>query len=300
MRGDFFKEFIKLMAEDESTYFLTADMGLGLIEPFVEKWPLRTRNVGIAEANMIGISAGLCNAGFRPFCYTISNFLIERAFEQIRNDICLHEYPVVLVGTSTGFDNGILGPTHHVIDEIGCIKGLPHIEVISPTTVSSILVVMDYLKTSKNPTYVRIGKGTFEAPGFKFSKLNEMVLDRGGSTLVITHGTQFENSYKAVEKIEGCSLFAMNKMHPVSPEEILPFFKKYSKIVVVEDQMINSGLYNSLCQLLVQSKIKTVDLIPHCTPNEYSPEVGHKDYFEKKYNFTPDRLESCIKKYISA
>ncbi len=290
MRGVFFKLLEKQMAEQPNTFFLCADMGLGLIESMQEKYPERTYNVGIAEANMASIAAGLCNTGFRPYCYTISNFLIERAFEQIRNDICLHDYPVVLVGTSTGFDNGILGPTHHVIDEIGCIKGLPGIEIISPVAVSAIPLIMEYLNTSDRPCYVRIGKGDFD-PAAPLTKMNQLVLaPPNASTLVITHGTQFENCYKALAGQGNVALYAMNHIHPLSTTDLLPLFQKYSTVVVVEDQLKSSGLYNSLCQWLVEQQLTGVRLLPRCVPVEYSHEVGHKDYFEDKYGLSTQKL----------
>ena len=258
MRGAFFKLLEQQMSADENTFFLCADMGLGLIENLQTQYPTRTFNVGIAEANMAGIASGLCNTGFRPYCYTISNFLIERAFEQIRNDICLHDYPVVLVGTSTGFDNGILGPTHHVIDEIGCIKGLPSIEILSPTCVPAIPLLMDYVKALQHPCYVRIGKGDF-APDFQWTDLNQLVIaPEAASTLMITHGTQFENCYNAVKSVSDCALFAMNLIHPLRDDELIPLFQRFSKIIVVEDQMVSSGLFNSLCQWMVSHLIKYV------------------------------------------
>ncbi len=123
MRTIFFELLKSGMRTDPSLFLVTADMGLGLVEPFQQEFPDRFINVGIAEQNMAGVCAGLCNIGFRPLCYTISNFLVERCFEQLRNDVCLHDYPVTFIGTSTGFDNGNLGPTHHVVDDIGCVKG---------------------------------------------------------------------------------------------------------------------------------------------------------------------------------
>lgn len=137
MRNEFFKLLEEEMRRDESLFFIAADMGLGLVEPIQREFPDRFLNIGISEQNMIGIAAGLCNTGFRPFCYTISNFITERCFEQIRNDVCLHKYPVTIVGTSTGFDNGLLGPTHQILDDIGCMKILPEMNIYSPGSVGS-------------------------------------------------------------------------------------------------------------------------------------------------------------------
>jgi transketolase len=290
MRGQFFKLLEQQMQRQENTFFLCADMGLGLIENLQAQFPQRTYNIGIAEANMAGVAAGLCNTGFRPYCYTISNFLIERAFEQIRNDICLHDYPVVLIGTSTGFDNGILGPTHHVIDEIGCIKGLPSIQILSPVSIQAIPLIMTYVEQLTHPCYIRIGKGDFN-PEVTMTALNQMVIARDNArTLVITHGTQFENCFKAVEQLTDCALYAMNLIHPLNHKELLPIFNQFANIIVVEDQLVSSGLYNSLCQWMVESRIKNVDLISRCIPVEYSHEVGHKDYFEQKYGLTTPQL----------
>lgn len=105
------------MKKNEKIFFLTADMGINLVEKFVKDFPNRYLNVGIAEQNLISISAGLINLGYIPVAYTISNFLIHRCYEQLRNDIVLHNYPIVLLGTSSGYDNAPLGPTHHMIDD---------------------------------------------------------------------------------------------------------------------------------------------------------------------------------------
>ena len=117
------------MEKDENIFFLTADMGINLVEQIQDKFPTRYANVGIAEQNMIGVAAGLANLGYKPFVYTISNFVIHRCLEQIRNDIILHKYPITLMGTSTGYDNAPLGPTHHIIDDWGCLRALPGIDI---------------------------------------------------------------------------------------------------------------------------------------------------------------------------
>jgi transketolase len=97
MRGVFLDKLFQKMETDETIFFLTADMGINLVERFEENFPDRFLNVGIAEQNLIGIAAGLAESGMRPYVYTISNFLVHRCFEQIRNDIVIHKLPIVLV-----------------------------------------------------------------------------------------------------------------------------------------------------------------------------------------------------------
>ena len=159
MRGRKIDTIFAQMKTNPDVFFLTADMGISLVEKFGEEYPDRYTNVGIAEQNLIGVSAGLANLGYRPFAYTISNFVIHRCFEQIRNDIGLHGYPITLLGTSTGYDNAPLGPTHHIIDEWGILKSVPGIDIYCPSSLSYAAKLVERILHAGRPAYVRIPKG---------------------------------------------------------------------------------------------------------------------------------------------
>ncbi|MDB4349674.1 hypothetical protein OAA99_01835 [Omnitrophica bacterium] len=294
MRTVFFEQLRNKMRRDKRFFLVVADMGLGLIEKFQQEFPNRFINVGIAEQNMIGISAGLCNAGFRPVCYTISNFLVQRCFEQIRNDVCLHNYPVVLVGTSTGFDNGKLGPTHQVVDDIGCVKALPEISIYSPSSISSVHLVFKEIAENNGPAYVRIGKGSFDItlPG---KDINGMVIDsEQPEALIITHGNILENCVKAASTNPKVSVYCMNKIKPIEKDVLEALFKKYSTVVVIEDHFAGSGLYNTLCQYLVERKLYKTNLYSIAPPDCYEEEVGDKSFFADRYGFSPEKINEFI------
>ncbi len=295
MRNIFFKNLYECMKKDEELFLVVADMGLGIVEPFQKEFPQRYINVGIAEQNMIGICAGLCNMKFRPVAYTISNFLIQRCFEQIRNDVCLHKYPVTLVGASTGFDNGKLGPTHQVIDDIGCLKALPEINIYSPSTVSASGMIFEELMKNQAPAYVRIGKGSFDLD-ISEKTVNHMAVEsKKSDILVITHGNVLEYCVNAAGDSPGFSIFCMNKIKPLEREKLDGFFSKYQKIVVVEDHLVGSGLYNSLCQYLVESgNVNKVMLLSIAPPNKYEEKVGDRDYFADKYGLTSEKISKFI------
>lgn len=293
MRTVFMRELISLMRKDPSIFLLVADMGLGLVEPFQEEFSDRFLNVGIAEQNLVGVCAGLCNVGFRPFAYTISNFLVQRSLEQIRNDLCLHDYPVTLVGTSTGFDNGTLGPTHQVIDDIGGIKIFPNIRIYSPSTVLSIKMILEDIMKNGHPAYVRIGKGSYN-PVEAFSDINYIALKGPSDVLVITHGTTLENCIKAAHISNSFSIYCMNKVKPLDVDTLRKLFGEYQKIVVVEDHFVGSGLYNSLCQALVEARIKDTTLYPIAPPDRYEEAVGDANYFAEKYGYSPEKISSFV------
>jgi len=278
------------MHEDESLYLIAGDMGLGLIEPIQNEFPDRFINVGIAEQNMIGVAAGLCNVGFRPFCYTISNFLVQRCFEQIRNDICLHKYPITLIGSSTGFDNGLLGPTHQIIDDIGCIKVLPNINIYSPSSCRSTRMVFEDIMKNKQPAYIRIGKGSYDIQALEDDVNHMVVMNDKSDILIITHGTLLENCVRAANINNNFSIYCMNKIKPLNKTKIRELFEKYSKIVVIEDHIVTSGLYNSLCQCLVEMQYKQTHLYHIGPPEIYEDIVGDKDYFADKYGYSAEKI----------
>jgi len=294
MRNTFFKELKNRMHEDESIFLLVADMGLGLVEDIQNEFPDRFLNVGIAEQNMVGVASGLCNVGFRPFCYTISNFIIQRAFEQIRNDVCLHNYPVTLIGTSTGFDNGLLGPTHQVIDDIGCLKILPNIRLYSPSSISSIRIVFEDLINNNFPAYVRIGKGSDNIEHKERTVNNFIHKHIKSEILVISHGTMIGQCIEASRKYDKFSIYCLNKIKPLYINELKDIIQDYSKIIIIEDHMISSGLFDSLCTLLIELGVQSKYFYKIGPPERYEEMIGDSNYFSNKYGYFSDALVDFI------
>lgn len=299
MRSVFFDELKKEIKKDERLFFLTGDTGFNLVEPLFEEFPQRTLNVGIAEQNLIGIAAGLCNAGFRPICYAISNFLIYRCLEQIRNDVCLHDYKVTLVGTGTGFDYGGLGPTHHVIDEIGCLKSLPNIEVYSPVSVESIKKVFQEVNASSKPAYIRIAKSNFSEGTDPISLSRFIFKNDDSKVLVITHGKMVKNVMDAV-KISPCfSVFAMDRIKPLDELSLKNLLEHYSKVVVVEDNVQEAGLYDSICRFVIENKFSIRDLYSMCARGGYEQFIGDAAYLEDKHGLSPEKISQFISNLIN-
>ena len=112
--------------------FLTGDLGFKALEPLRERLGARFINAGVAEQNMVSVAAGLARSGLRPWVYSIAPFVYARPFEQIRNDVCLHRLPVVLVGNGGGYGYGVMGATHHALEDYGALLCLPHLRAYVP------------------------------------------------------------------------------------------------------------------------------------------------------------------------
>lgn len=280
------------MHDNSDIFFLNADMGINLVESFNDSYPDRYANVGIAEQNLISISAGLANLGFRPFCYTISNFLIHRCLEQIRNDICLHNYPITLIGTSTGFDNAPLGPTHHILDEWGILKSIPGIDIYCPSSITYAKALVDRILFAKKPAYIRIPKGEHSEP----DSIEDLVKFHGNEVknLLVSYGNPAQICLETYRQDPSLSLLIVNKLHPIDDKVLLPLIEQHSRIVVVEDHFSINGLYSSLCEFVVRHNLGIrVDSV---APKSYSFEVGSSpDYFMKQIGIDPKILLDLIR-----
>lgn len=292
MRGQLIQALLTKMEVDEDIFFLVADMGLGLVEPFQERYPSRFLNVGIAEQDLIGVAAGLSNLGFRPFVYTISNFLIHRCFEQIRNDVILHGYPVTLLGTSAGFDNAPLGPTHHIIDEWGALRSLPGIDIYSPSSMAYAEHVVDEVLSRDRPAYIRIPKGSFAEPD---SAKNTVLLEgRERRILLISYGSSVQACLSVQQRDPRVSVLICNRLVPLEQELVADALSRHNLAFVVEDHFPHTGLYGMLCQLAYERRL-ACDLKSLAPEAAYCLEVGTSPaYYHHRYGFDVHGIEAAI------
>jgi len=137
--------------------FLTGDLGFKALEPLQAAMAERFINAGVAEQNMVSVAAGLARGGFRPWTYSIAPFQYARPFEQIRNDVCLHGLPVVLVGNGGGYGYGVMGSSHHALEDYGCLLTLPHIRALVPAFDADIFPMISSLMHTPGPVYLRLG-----------------------------------------------------------------------------------------------------------------------------------------------
>lgn len=290
MRTEILNSLFESMIIDKNIFFLTADMGIGIIERFKEKFPNRFLNVGIAEQNLIGIAAGLANLGYKPFVYTISNFAIHRCFEQIRNEIGLHKYKITILGTSCGYDNAPLGPTHHVVDDWSALSNIPNIDIFCPSSTAYAKVVLKKAIDNKNPSYIRIPKGAPEEP----ISCEDYVFIKGitNDFLYISYGLPVQECLKVIRKNKKASLIVLNKIHPL-PSSLLNHIISFQKVFVVEDQFPENGLYSKVCKLLINQIERPI--VKSIAPQEFDFSVGiNKEYFFEKHLLSSDKLEEVL------
>ena len=132
MRSAFIDTLCELAEQQEDIVLLCGDLGYSVLERFAERFPRRFHNVGVAEQNMTGLAAGLAMSGKLVVTYSIANFAVVRCLEQLRNDVCYHNAPVIAVSVGSGMAYGAQGYTHHGIEDMAFTRILPNMAVVSP------------------------------------------------------------------------------------------------------------------------------------------------------------------------
>jgi transketolase len=146
-------------AERQEMVFLTGDLGFMALEPLRDKMGERFINCGISEQNMVGVAAGLAREGLDVWVYSIAPFCYARAFEQIRNDVCLHGLPVRLLGNGGGYGYGVMGPTHHALEDYGILLTLPGMTAFVPAFNEDVESAVERAAALSGPAYLRLGRG---------------------------------------------------------------------------------------------------------------------------------------------
>lgn len=295
MRSRIIQALHARMREDEDLFFLTADMGINLVEPIQTSYPGRFLNVGIAEQNLVGVAAGLCNAGFRPFLYTISNFVTERCFEQIRNDVRIHDYPVTLLGTNTGFDNAPLGPTHHVVDDWGALHAIPGVDIYCPSTITYAESLVDRILRRRNTAYVRIPKGSFIEPASPDDAIY-LPSKRQGGPLLVSYGSLVQNCLGVQETHDDVAVLVINKLRPLQEPVVLQALMRHQRVYVVEDHFPQNGLYALLCRFCLEHGL-TPRITSLAPTDSYCLTVGGAaSFYHQLYGLDKPGIEKAIAK----
>jgi transketolase len=161
MRVDFVKAVEGALDADPDALFITGDLGFNALEGIAARFGPRFVNAGVAEQSMMGIAAGAALTGRRPWVYSIAPFATYRCLEQIRNDVCLHDLPVRIVGNGGGYTYGVMGSTHHALEDLAVLKVLPNIQLFFPCANDHVAAAVRILANLPTPGYLRLAISAF-------------------------------------------------------------------------------------------------------------------------------------------
>jgi transketolase len=258
MRNAYLAALYDLAKNDRRILALVADNGAIVYDKFRQEFPDQFVNFGISEANMVSIAAGLASCGKIPFAYTISCFLTMRAFEQVRNDVCLQRMNVKLVGIGAGFVYSNLGPTHHATKDITLMRSLPNMTVISPADPLEAKKATYAVAKIDGPVYLRLSTGGTPAiykQDYAFEVGKGVILKEGRDVTIIATGNILQDVLLAADELEnsGISVQVINihTIKPIDRELILKAALQTRAILTVEEHTILGGLGSAVAEVIL-------------------------------------------------
>lgn len=248
MRRAFSNALVKAAQEDPRVIFLTGDLGFGVFDEFIAKFPKRYINVGVAEAQLVDCAAGLALEGWRPIVYSIASFMTGRAYEQIRLAIGYHRLPVVVVGAGGGYTYADAGVTHHAKEDLALMSLISEMAVVAPGDPNEVTELLPQLLRLDRPSYIRIGR--FGEPSFQspapIAVGRARVLRRGERLAVVTTGNAVIWALEAADALanEGIrpTLCHFHTVRPLDTESLAEVADGVDHLVVIEEHGAQGGL----------------------------------------------------------
>lgn len=305
MRKAFIQSLGEIAANNKNVMLLTGDLGFSVFEEFASTFPDQYLNCGVAEQNMVGVAAGLALSGKKVFVYSIATFATMRPFEQIRNDICLHNLDVKIIGVGGGYSYGHMGFTHHPIEDVAIMKVLPNMKVFSPADPIETALVVRAITENNGPAYVRLGKSreddVHKAPPF-FTIGKAISLQEGRDVVIIGSGPILQNVLQAsrilAEKNISCGVISMPTIKPLDVEAVLKSVET-GLLITVEEHSTVGGLGDSVAAVLAQANLsKPCRFKKIGIEDKFMKIVGDQEYLRLQNGLSAEQLAESISKLL--
>ena len=271
-------------------------IGSSNLKAFQSRFPERLVNVGIAEQNMVGISAGLANGGLIPFVCGASCFLTGRALEQIKADIGYSRHNVKLCGMSSGLAYGELGPTHHSIEDLAWTRAIANMTVIVPADPIETAAAVRFAASFEGPVFLRLSRmpvPVIHASDYGFQIGKAVELRTGGDLTLIANGTMVGRALDAAAALQeegiGAAVLNMPTVRPIDRDAIVQAAKR-GPILTVEEHTTIGGLGSAVAEVVVETVPVRMRLLG--VPGEFAP-TGSAEFLLEHFGLTPRHIRDA-------
>ena len=307
MRDAFIGEVTELAGHDDRIAVLCADIGNHMFDEFRSRHSGRFHNVGIAEAAMAGMAAGMAKAGMRPFTYTIASFNPGRCAEQIRLDICQHNLPVVTVGVGAGLSYASLGPTHHALEDIAWMRAIPNMTVLCPGDPFEVRAAVRAAMAHCGPVYMRLGKKGEPKVHQAVPELcigKALTLREGGDVALLAVGTVLPEVVAAAGILAGngvmAAVYSLCSIKPIDTALLERLFDPITgcgMVAVVEEHVAAGGAWSAVAEWLLERGGTKTPVLRFGVPDAFIHEAGNQEWIRKRLGLDARTIaERIVKK----
>jgi transketolase len=300
MRKEFAQHIEKIARENESVIFITGDLGFMALENVQQAIGNRFVNGGVSEQNIITMAAAMASEGLTPICYSIAPFIVFRPAEQIRLDVCLHNLNVKIVGNGGGYGYGIMGATHHAIEDIAVLSSFQHMKCFVPFCNEDVPTTIDAMFAYNGPSYLRLGYGDKPAsvniPAF--SPIRQIA--HGEKITIVGLGPIILNACKAIEQLDLniADIFVVSEIPTIDlSEEFKKSILKTGKLLIVEEHVSRGGIGENIALLLFKDKLQCS--LSHLHAKGYENGLyGNQPYHQEINGLDAESILTEIKKML--
>ena len=303
-RSGFGAGLLEAGRKNENIVALCADLTGSLkMDAFAKEFPERFIQTGIAEANMMGIAAGLTIGGKIPFTGTFANFSTGRVYDQIRQSIAYSDKNVKICASHAGLTLGEDGATHQILEDIGLMKMLPGMTVINPCDFNQTKAATLAIAEHHGPVYLRFGRPTvpnFTPADQKFEIGKAVMLNEGTDVTIIATGHLVWKAIEAGEQLEAMGISAeiinIHTIKPIDEKAILDSLKKTGCVVTAEEHNRIGGLGDAVAQVLAVHLPSPQEYV---AVNDSFGESGTPEQLMKKYGLEASNIVEAVQKVMA-
>lgn len=252
---------LDLVSTDKTIFAVTSDSrGSGKLTPFGEKYPEQIIEIGIAEQNLVGVAAGLASTGKKVFATSPGCFLSTRALEQVKNDVAYSNYPVNLIGISSGVSYGALGSTHHSLHDVAVLRAINNITIVVPADNFETREAIKAAANSPEPFYIKFGKKNMphihnEDEKFEIGKASTII--HGNDVAFIACGETVVPAIEAAQLLNNqgikARVISMHTLKPLDTQTIVKAAKECKALITIEEHSINGGLGEACASTIMEA-----------------------------------------------
>jgi len=305
MRAAFVAALHRLADQDDRVMLLTGDLGFMVVEDFARAHPFRFLNVGVAEANMIGVATGLAAQGWLPFCYSIATFATMRGYEQIRNGPVLHGLPVRIVGVGGGFAYGSAGRTHHALEDIGLARLQPGLGIIAPADDAQAAAALEATYDLHFPIYYRVAKDRLSIPalGGRFRLGRIETLGSGTDLLILVAGGMTAIAVQAAAHLEREGIMStvavMACVAPIPVQDLRQLLPRFPLAATVEDHYLTGGIGSLVAEVAADEGLPC-RLVRCAALVSGDGRSGSEPYLRAQAGLATDQLVARVRAAVAA
>ena len=288
MRTQLSDGLIKLANKNNEMILLTGDLGFMALEKLRDKLKEKFINAGIAEQNMIGVAAGMASEGLIPWVYSIAPFCYARPFEQIRNDVSFHNLPVKLLGNGGGYGYGVMGATHHAIEDYGILLTLTNFSIFIPCFNEDIYPILKLANSNQKPTYIRLGYDESDE-GYippKYEAWRQLTIGEG-PVIIVTGpiATTYIETFEALDKKKRPNLWILGELPILEdslPKILIEQINLTQNLFVIEEHVAQGGIGSQISLILIKSNISFKSFTHLYATSHHYDKSGSQKYLRKK------------------